>query len=228
MFQWISKYLTNRKVRVHVNGTCSRKRTLKEGVPQGYVLNPTLLLVFINDIVSDMPRKFLGALYADDLVLWCSEEHLTTANYRLQQALNILEGWTKQWLVRINPRKTTYTIFSLSTKEQKATLHINGQTLLAGDNPSYRGVTFDKRLTWKQTENAEATAKVQLALMKKLAGTTWGADTVTLKSLYTGRVIPVLECGMTAWGTTAKSNCDRVSKVQNQATRITTGAMKSR
>ena len=82
-----------------------------------------------------MPRKDLGAIYADELVLWCSEVHLTTANYRLQ--LNILEGWTKRWLVKINPRKATYTIFSLSTKEQKAKLHMNGQTLLAEDNPTY-------------------------------------------------------------------------------------------
>ena len=77
--------------------------------------------------------------YADDLVLWCSEEHLITANYRLKQVLNTLEGWAKRWLVKINPRKTTYTIFSLSTKEQKATLHINGQTLLAEDNPTSGG-----------------------------------------------------------------------------------------
>ena len=149
-------------------------------------------------------------------------------NYRMQQALNTLEGWTNRWLVKISSRKTTYTIFSLSTKEQKATLHINGQTLLAEDNPTYLGVTFDKRLTWRQqTEKAEARAKVRLALMKKLAGRTWGADTVTLKRLYIGRVRPVLEYGRTAWDTTAKSNFDRVSKVQNQATRIITGATKS-
>ena len=179
---------------------------LKEGVPQGDVLSSTLFLVFINDIVGDMPRKVQRAIYADDLVLWCSEEHLSTANYRMQQALNTLEGWTNQWLVKINSRKTTCAIF----------------------NPTYLGVTFDKRLTWKQqTEKAEARAKVRLALMKKLAGTTWGADTVTLKRLYIGGVRPVLEYGMTAWGTTAKSNFDRVSKVQNQATRIITGAMKS-
>ena len=214
--------------RVHVNGTYSRKKTVKEGVPQGGVLSPTLFLVFINDIVRDMPRKVQGAIHTDDLVLRCSEEHLSTANYRLQQALNTLEGWTNRWLVRINPRKTTYTIFSLSTKEQKATLYINGQTLLAEDNPTYLGVTFDKRLTWKQqTEKAEASAKERLALMKKLACTTREADTVTLKRLYTGRVRPVLEYGMTAWGTTAKSKFDRVSKVQNKATRIITGAMKS-
>ena len=65
-------------------------------------------------------------------------------------ALDVFEGWTKQWLVKINTSKTTYTIFSPSTKEQKATLRINGQTLSAEDNPTYLGVTFDKRLTWKQ------------------------------------------------------------------------------
>ena len=93
-------------------------------------------------------------------------------------------------------------------------LHINGQTLLFEDNPTYLGVTFDKRLIWKQqTEKAEARAKVRLALMKKLPGTIWGADTVTLRRLYTGRVKPVLEYGMTALGTTAKSNFDWVSKV---------------
>ena len=117
---------------------------------------------------------------------------------------------------------------SLPVKEQKANPHINGLTLLAEDNPTYPGVTFDKRLTWKQqTEKAEARAKVRLPLMKKLAGTTRGADTVTLRRLYTGRVRPVLEYRMTTWDTIAKSNFGRFSKVQNQATRIITGAMKS-
>ena len=57
------------------------------------------------------------------------------------------------------PEKTTYTIFSLLTMKQKANLHVNGQSLLAEENPSYLGVTFDKRLTWRQqTEKAEAIA----------------------------------------------------------------------
>ena len=47
------------------------------------------------------------------------------------------------------------------------------------------------------------------------------------KELYTGRVRPVLEYDMTAWVTTARSNFDQVNKVQNQATSIITGAMKS-
>ncbi|PVD33867.1 hypothetical protein C0Q70_05129 [Pomacea canaliculata] len=62
---------------------------------------------------------------------------------------------------------------------------------------------------------------------EEVAGTNWGADDRILKKLYTGRVRPVLEYGMTAWGTAAKSNFEKVSKVQNQAARLITGAMRS-
>lgn len=228
MFQWICQYLNSRKARVHVSGQYSRKKTLKDGVPQGGVLSPTLFLVFINDIVKDLPRNVQGAIYADDLALWCSEEHLTTANLRMREALKVLEDWTKKWLITVNSRKTTYTIFSLSPKELKANLEFSGQTLQADNTPTYLGVTFDRRLTWKQqTEKVEVRAKVRLALMKKLTSTTWGADATILKKMYIGSVRPVLEYGVTAWGTAAKSNFDRVSKVQNQAARIITGAMRS-
>ena len=101
--------------------------------------------------------------------------------------------------MKINPKKTTYTIFSLSPKDLTATLVINGQTLPKEDNPTYLGVTFDKRMTWKQqTDKAETRGKARLAIMKKLAGTTWGADAGVLKKMYTGRIRPVLEYGVTA------------------------------
>ena len=87
MFQWICQYLNNKKARVHLNGEYSQQKTLKEGVPQGGVLSPTLFWIFMNDIIRDLPKHDYGAIYADDLVLWCSEEYLTTANYRRSKFL---------------------------------------------------------------------------------------------------------------------------------------------
>jgi ribonuclease HI len=63
--------------------------------------------------------------------------------------------------------------------------------------------------------------------MKKLSGTSWGADHNIQKKLYLGRVRSVLEYGTAAWGTAAKTNLDKVARVQNQASRIITGALKS-
>ena len=69
MYNWISQFLHNRKARVQVNGTYSRKKVMREGVPQGGVLSPTLFLIFINDIMKDFPRNVKGAIYADDLMM---------------------------------------------------------------------------------------------------------------------------------------------------------------
>ena len=175
-----------------------------------------------------MPQNLQTAMYADDLALWCTEEYITTANYRLQEALDLMNTWTKSWLIRMNPEKTTHTIFTLSTVEQKANLHLDGEKIKLEENPTYLGVTFEKRLTWKkQIQNSESKAKFRLRLMKKIAGSTWGADHDTLKTLYTGNVRPVMEYGMAAWGTTSQTNFETLNKVQNQASRIITGAMRS-
>ena len=228
MYRWISQYLDNRKARVQMNGFYSRKKTLREGVPQGGVLSPTLFLVFINDIMQDLPFRVQGAMYADDLVLWRSEHNILVARNRLQEALDILSRWTKTWMVKLNPTKTTYTVFSLSTSAQTVMLRINEQTLQQEPNPTYLGVTFDKRLTWKaHIEKAEKKAKARLSIMRKLAGSAWGADMQTLKRTYTGNVRPALEYGMAAWGTVANTHFERLKKVQNQATRVMTGAIKS-
>ena len=72
---------------------------------------------------------------------------------------------------------------------------------------TYLGVTFDKRLIWKpHTQRAEGKTRKKLAIMRKLAGTTWGADEQILKTMYEESVRPVLEYSSTAGSTTAKTN----------------------
>ena len=63
--------------------------------------------------------------------------------------------------------------------------------------------------------------------MRKLAGTTWGANEQILKTVYEGSVRPVMEYSSKAWSTTAKTNQQFLDKIQNQAPLIITGAMKS-
>ena len=228
MYTWISQYLYNRQARVKLQGHKSKKRLLTQGVPQGGVLSPTLFLIFIDDIVKELPKGVQGAIYADDMVIWCSEEYVTTAQYRIQTTLDKIEIWTKDWLIKANASKTNFTLFTLSSKSQNVKLKLNGQTLEENPTPTYLGVTFDARLTWKQQiKRSCSKAKQRLGIMKKLAGTTWGADHQTLKKLYVGRVRPVAEYGITAWATAAKSNFDNISRVQNQAQRLITGAMRS-
>ena len=228
MYRWTKSYLHNRRARVLVNGECGKKVLLRQGVPQGGVLSPTLFLLFINDIVSDLPKGIHAALYADDLVIWCAEEYSTTATYRMNLALDKLSTWTKKWCVTINKEKSSATLFSLSSKAQAGKLMLEGAELMVVDEQTYLGVTYDKRLTWKQhIQCAETKARRKLNVMRKLAGTTWGASEKILKQVYQSTVRPHLEYGASAWMTAAQTHQNALEKVQNQALRVITGSMRS-
>ena len=90
MFWWIKSYLHNRRARVVIDNTKSKKILLRHGVPQGGVISPTLFLVFINDLIKKFPSPVKCAMYADDLVLWGTEEYATTAKIRSNQHLVML------------------------------------------------------------------------------------------------------------------------------------------
>ena len=70
LLQWVRSFLQDRRVSVRVNGSFSSPVALPCGVPQGSVLGPQLLLVYINDIVQRIDSRII--LFADDAKLWCT------------------------------------------------------------------------------------------------------------------------------------------------------------
>ena len=149
MHMWIHHYLFARTARVKLDGHLSKKVCLKEGVPQGGVLSPTLFLVYINDVLATIPRQVSNTLHADDLAIWTASEHTGTATYRIQQAVNNIDQWTQDWGFEVNNTKTQATLFSLSTSKEQINLRLKDQALPQTDTPSFLGVKLDARLTWK-------------------------------------------------------------------------------
>ena len=90
------------------------------------------------------------------------------------------------------------------------------------DNPTFLGVTLDTRLTWKIHLEAVAARSVRnLGLLKKLAGTTWGADTNILRRVYTGTVRLIMEYATTSWATASNANKSKFDKAIFGAMKIT-------
>ena len=128
-------------------------------------------------------------MYADDLVMWSTEEYAATAQIRLQTAVNILSNWANEWCVKINRSKTFTTLFTLSTKVKPVKIMLNHTELQHIDSATYLGVTFDRRQTWKPYIcNAETKARRKLALLRKIAGTQLGAAEAVLKNVSTPRL----------------------------------------
>jgi len=65
---WVNAFLHGRQQQVVIDGESSRLSNVTSGVPQGTVLGPTLFLVFINDIASNITSTI--RLFADDCVVY--------------------------------------------------------------------------------------------------------------------------------------------------------------
>ena len=68
IFGLISSFLSNRRLRVVLDGKSSQKYPVHGGVPQGSILGPTLFLLYINDLPDDVICDI--AIYADDTTLY--------------------------------------------------------------------------------------------------------------------------------------------------------------
>ena len=64
LLNWLRHFLTCRKQRVVVRGTCSEWAPVVSGTPQGTILGPILFASYINDIADCVSSNI--KLYADD------------------------------------------------------------------------------------------------------------------------------------------------------------------
>ena len=149
MYKFLSDFLFNRTARVTLDGMISRQVRLREGVPQGGVVSPTLFLVYINDIPTTVPRHVSNTLHADDFAVWCPEEHTTTAVHRIQNTINEVFSWTESWALQLNTTKTVSTLFTLSIAKEKVSLRLNNQPVPQVEMPTFLGLALNTRLTWK-------------------------------------------------------------------------------
>ena len=112
----------------------------------------------------------------------------------MQQALDVLQEWAHTWCVSINKEKSSTTLFTHSNKQKAGKLKMGDSTIQQAEEATYLGVAFDRWQTWKpHLARAEAKARKKLTIVRKLAGTDWGANEQILKRAYEGAVRPCLQ-----------------------------------
>jgi hypothetical protein len=104
LFSWIKDYLTNRTIRVVINGQSAPWAETNAGVPQGSILGPLLFLVYINDVVDNVESDI--NLFADDTSLMNIIDQIHESYETVNSDLQILSDWADQWLVKYNATKT--------------------------------------------------------------------------------------------------------------------------
>lgn len=71
IFKWIQAYLQHRQQFVVIDGVCSSLLPVSSGVPQWSVLGPIFVLLYNNDITTDVHPMVEVRLFADRCLLIC-------------------------------------------------------------------------------------------------------------------------------------------------------------
>ena len=88
------------------------------------------------------------------------------------------------WKIKKIDKKKKKTIFHLNNREASRQINImvDSTRLQSQASPMYLSVKLDRTLSFKQhLDSAKAKTTARTALIRRLAGTTWGATTRTLR-----------------------------------------------
>ncbi|KAJ3582285.1 hypothetical protein NHX12_015656, partial [Muraenolepis orangiensis] len=182
MVKFIMEMLSNRSFILRTSdGQRSRLRRLRNGVPQGSVLSPLLFNIYIHDLPETTSRQY-G--YADDLAIMLRRTTWSAVEQGLNQDMSILAAYLRKWRLQLSTGKTVSAAYHLCNGEAKRELSVSvdNKRLEHQLAPKYLGVRLDRTLSYKRhLEEVRAKVTARVSLIRRLAGTTWGASARTLR-----------------------------------------------
>ena len=101
--QWITSYLSERQQIVQFKGKLSQQAEIQTGVPQGSILGPLLIIVFMND----MPMNDSASvdMYADESTITATGKTTQAVEVKLDNDLHEISKWCEENKMVINAEK---------------------------------------------------------------------------------------------------------------------------
>lgn len=175
----------------------------EKGIRQGDILSPYLFNLYMNDLpkIFDenckpptlMTRKIPCLLYADDLVI------LSESKEGLQESLNKLERFCKEWFLTVNTSKSKIIIYQ-DKKRNKDTFIYNNTEIECVKTYTYLGVNIssDGKFIDAKTRLYKKGLKAYFKLQQTLANTTTSIK--TQMHIFDHTIKPILLYGSEIWG----------------------------
>jgi hypothetical protein len=120
------------------------------GVPQGSILGPLFLLLYINDLyrITNISRLFLFADDSNILICYKDPKKLTDM---ANSELNKIYLWFRANKLSLNIDKTNFMVFKIPHKKNVRIdqPNIDSTQIEEVTQTSFLGVVFDQHLSWK-------------------------------------------------------------------------------
>jgi len=240
MLLWLTDFLQHRKIKVNYKGHISRTTEPKNGCPQGSVLSPIIFSIFMNtlrDYMEDYNNTILNpqdhtnlSQFVDDTAIWATSKSPDLAIKKAQNSLKIIEKWSKETGVKINPLKTQVLVIhrpKTTPPENKPNfpkLTLCEETLSYSETAKFLGLTFDKSLSWKyHINNLITRCNKDINLIKSIKGQEWGTDKMALHRIYQAIILSKINYGSIIYNSASNHLLDKIQKIQNKALKIIIG-----
>ena len=91
VFLWFKSYLSNTKIKANLSKTFSEPGKLLCGVPHGYILEPLLFLLYVNDKSQAVKCELL--LYVDDTCLIFQQNDIRESEIQFNKKFSSICDW---------------------------------------------------------------------------------------------------------------------------------------
>ena len=220
----IMNLLLNRSFVLSAGCQTSKPSRLKNGVAQGSVLAPTLYNIYTADFPKTSSLRFM---YADDVCLAVSHKSIPTIETTLTNDLQLVNEYYSKWQLKPSTSKSVSSVFHLRNHlaQYELKTHLSGDLLPFEPSPRYLGVTLDCSLTFRHhLERLKNKLSSRVSLIKRLAGTTWGASFNVLRTATVSLVIAPAEYCAPVWAQSAHTK--RLNIPFHEALRTITGCIR--
>lgn len=227
MYNFLINFMSEREIQVRVNTHLSTTKTLDNGLPQGSILSVTLFLLAINDAGKDIKAPVIIRKFADDIIVLCRGKHINSVQTSVQEALDVLHGWSLISGFKFSVKKTECVLFSKRKQIVSPQLFLGKQALQFVQSTRILGLLFDNKMTWNNHINKLADeCKNRLNILKCLSHNNWGADRNLLLLTYKAIIRSKIDYGAIIYNS-AKSCIKKLDIIHNQALRICTGCFRT-
>ena len=214
--RWIESFLVGRSQTVVLNGNSSDELQVSSGVPQGSVLGPILFLLYINDLPDSLQSQV--RLFADDTAVYLTVQGQADSK-KLQNDLDILQEWEREWDMEFNPSKCQVVHITRSRRPINTSYSMHGQVLDSVNSARYLGVDITSDLNFTQHINrTTANASKSLGYLKRNILTKHSG---IREAAYKTIVRPQVEYASTVWSPHTKKDIHKIEMVQRRAIRWT-------
>ena len=217
MNSWIRDFLKNRQQQVVLQGATSTSAPVQSGVPQVSVLGPLLFLLFINDLPEVISTGSTVRPFADDCVLYRRIRSTEDTN-ALQDDLNSLQNWDRDWLMEFHPEKSKVLHISNKRNPLKYNYNIHGHILEEAETSKYLGINLNRTLSWNNHINtvAKKASNISAFLQRNLHQ----LPRKSKAQCYQTLVRPLMEYACTIWDPHTKENINKLEAVQRRSARF--------